>query len=1073
MLNIPVSKTKIIPPRRRDELLERKRLLDMLFEALDKKLTLVSAPAGYGKTSLLIDLVKQSEYKSCWLSLDELDREPQRFVAYLLASIAQQFPGFGQQTAAVLNGLTSIQNEMERLAVMMVNEAYELINEHFVLILDDFHILENDTPIHDFLNRFIQLVDDNCHIVISSRTLTTLYDLPLMVAREQVSGLSFSDLTFRKEEIQALILQNNHVHISDEDAQKLIDETEGWITGLQFSGINLARKSITKPIANTGVGLFDYLGQQVVDRQPLWMREFLMRTSIMEEFDSELCEAVLAPLYPEKQDWDTLIKAVIQNNLFALPVGADGRSLRYHHLFRDYLQARFKREHQQEIHLILARLGNAYETMGEWEKAHYVIKQLGDMEALARVIERASFNNLQKMSSLVEGWLYDLPPSILRNHAGILSVSGTIELIKGDFRNGIAHLDRSIEAFLSDGNIAQLALALIRRSTGHRYLGDYPAALLDVEEALRLTEDRDDMQSLFAEALHIKGMAFFRMGNTRQALDLYRHSHEILIRLNEVHSIPELLLEIGTACLILGDFREAEKSYNDLLKIWKREGNIWSQAILLNNIGNMYHQEGYYEKSAHAYEDGLLCAQRSGHTRSEALISISLGDLYTELMDFEIAAQSYLHAEKLLQDRRDQFLVFSLHVGRINLAILKNELDDAHSMIADLGEIVKPDQSHYENGTLDFVSGKLHLLSARFPDAIRCLQSAELHFEEDGRELEMNIARVWLAAAYLADEKREAALQKIEEVFANRRIIAHFIIVAVAQSKRWLASLQKDPNMGRLIRDLFLRAERLMQKFPAIRRELHLHVHAVQVPDARLSIQAFGHPVVRVAGRTLNISDWQTQSVRDLFFLFLTQSRFLSKEQIAQVIWPEWDEPSKIKLRFKNELYRLRRAVGQETILFENNLYSFNRSLDYEYDVESFESHIARAKSAQTIEEQINSYRKAVDLVQGPYLIDLYFDWILIDRERLNQIYLKALLTLAELYQKQALLGEALAMCQRALEADPVLEPAFRIMLQIHHRLGDRQAMARTYQTCSQALHQYLSMPPSQQTEELYRKLTA
>jgi two-component SAPR family response regulator len=157
--------------------------------------------------------------------------------------------------------------------------------------------------------------------------------------------------------------------------------------------------------------------------------------------------------------------------------------------------------------------------------------------------------------------------------------------------------------------------------------------------------------------------------------------------------------------------------------------------------------------------------------------------------------------------------------------------------------------------------------------------------------------------------------------------------------------------------------------------------------------------------------------------------------------------------------------------LFENNLYSFNRSLDYEYDVESFESHIARAKSAKTTEEQIGSYRKAVDLVQGPYLADLYFDWILADRERLKQTYIKALLILAELYQKQAQLSDALLMCQRALKTNPVLEPAFQITLQIYHRLGDRQAILSTYEACSAALKEHLLLPPSQETQELYKKL--
>ena len=174
MFPVPISKTKIIPPRRRSELLARRRLLSSLFDALESKLVLVSAPAGYGKTSLLIDAVQESEFKCCWLSLDELDRDPQRFLAYLVASITERFPGVGGQTAAVMSRVDSFEDEMERLAVTLVNETYESIHEHFVLILDDFHILEGVQPIYDFLNRFIQLVDDNCHVVVSSRTLTTL-----------------------------------------------------------------------------------------------------------------------------------------------------------------------------------------------------------------------------------------------------------------------------------------------------------------------------------------------------------------------------------------------------------------------------------------------------------------------------------------------------------------------------------------------------------------------------------------------------------------------------------------------------------------------------------------------------------------------------------------------------------------------------------------------------------------------------------------------------------------------------------------------------------------------------------
>lgn len=1071
MSPIPVSKTKIVPPRRREELITRQRLLDMLFEALDKKLTLVSAPAGYGKTSLLIDLAAQSDLPCCWLALDELDREPQRFAAYFIAALAERFPTFGSRSNSVLEGMNSFEQDMERLLVTLVNELYERVKEHFIFVLDDFHLLEGVSSISSFVNRFVQLMDDNCHLVISSRMLATLTDLPLLVAREQVSGLGFSDLAFRADELQALVLQNSGKHISDEEANRLIEESEGWITGLQFSGAGILRKKPAS-VFEDGAGLFDYLGQQVLDRQPPELREFILRTSLLGEFDAQLCESVLAPFYPEPQNWQNWIRMVTRNNLFALPVGEDGRWLRYHHLFLNFIRQRFEIERPAEVKPILSRLQLAYEKMGEWGRAHQICRQLNDTQALAGLIERAGTSMLQSAHLTIESWLNELPPSMLRTKPGLLSIRGTIAYTKGDLQEGLDLLAKAEKIYRKEKDVPGLILTLIRRGSALRFAGEYEASLRDAEEVIELTKDNDDVQVLYADALRIKGLALYRLGRTNQAVPVLERALE-LCRLYDKANLPLLLMETGMVYRGVGNFADAQKSYEQALTIWRQEGNLYFQASLLNNLGVFYQFLGEYEKSALAYEEGLLCAQRIHDARLNVLISIGFGDLYAELEDFEMARHNYQHAENALQGMDNRFLIHSLALARANLAFLQRDSALANEIVGEVGDSINSSNSKYEKSLLDLLCGRLYLLDGNCKEALDKFTESENRFSEDGRVAEACAARIWRAAACFQAGDSGAALQILSELTASRGKILHPALVAAHQAHEWLAGLQSAPGVGRAVRDLLSQAERFGgSSIPTIRRQLRRQVRVISSPTPRLVIQAFGQAVVSMDGRPLTLSDWQTQSVRELFFFFLASTKPLTREQVGEALWREMYEPSKLKLRFKNEVYRLRRAVGQDVIQFKDVYYSFNRNLDYEYDVEAFESFLSRAKAAKESGEKMDFYQRAVDLVRGPYLNDLYADWATQDRERLRLAHLDALLALAELYLKQAQPQTAIAICQRMLEIDPGNETAYRISMQASHRQGDRASITRFYQACSEALRQMFNLPPSKETEELYRQLT-
>ncbi len=1071
---IPFSHNKVVVPKRREEILTRPRLLDMLFEYLDKKLILISAPAGYGKTSLLIDLGHHSDLPFCWLALDSLDRDPQRFATYFIEAIAERFVGFGNQTKTALNALTSIDKGIEPLVATLVNEIYVHIPQHFVLVLDDYHLIYEVPVIQNFLSRFLQLVDENCHLIISSRTLTQLPDLPLMVVRDMVGGLDLSELAFRGDEIQALFAQNYNLHISDDTAQELVDETEGWITGLQLSSLGIAQGMADRlRVARAaGVGLFDYLGEQVLTQQPDEIRFFLLRSSLLEEFNAALCEEVFGELYPERKDWRRWIDAVIQRNLFTLPVGVESGWVRYHHLFRDFLQDHLYQEHPEEVNPILRKLAQTYERHIEWEKAYHIQKRLGDLDALAGLIERAAPHLFSHALLTLDTWLKDLPPSIISTRPGILSIRGAILHMQGSSSEGLELLNRAESAFRETQDTNGLALTLVRRVTVHRFLGDYSASLLDADEALQLTESSDQMQSLHANALRQKGLSLFRQGNSRQAAKILERALEFYKRIGDTNNLPILMMETGMVYAALGKEDETIRLNNEALQIWKQKGNLTWQANVLNNIGVLHHLQGDYDKAVLALEEGLLCAQRSGfYIRTEALILISLGDVYAEVEDFSLAHQYYQRGYDIAQEIGDQFLLNYLMLARAKLFIQQSEFSQANHLLDEASRMISSQNSQYEDGLYHLLRGQLFLHEVNIEQAYIALETAASRFEVGGHHVEYIKSQLLLIGAYNQDNKKNDAIHKLKTVLKDRSQFGHPILVFVRQIRTWLEDLKSDAEVGRALQSLLNKVEQFNKEMPTIRRRIRRLTRITEVPGAKLMIQGFGRAQVRVGEKRLTMSDWQTQSVRDLFFYFMTTGQPLTKEQIGAVFWPEVEEPSRLKMRFKNEIYRLRRAVGSEIILYENDLYSFNRTLDYEYDVEAFEGFLFQAKLTKESTVLIDLLYKAVNLVNGQFLEDIYATWVIPERERINQEFLSALLTLADLLKKSGQVLEALALYQKAIDHDLTFETAYLLAITLYEQLNDRVSAIRLYETYAEMMNQELDLPPSPEMQAVYKRL--
>ena len=406
-MSYSITQTKIILPRRHHDLLRRQRLISTLDDLLEYRLTLIAAPAGYGKTSLLVDLASQVEYPVCWLSLDPLDHDFLRFIQYFIAAIQQVFPEFGVASRSLINNPAGGNLNGEQVLRTIINDLYDHVEEHFALVLDDFHLIDSSPDVNQFINHFVQEMDENCHLVILSRSLLSLPDLPLMVGRTQVQGLSFEELAFHPEEVKDLYRIKYQQEMSDQEAEKAVKDSEGWITGLLLSAEAIGQGFIDhgRAARAAGIDLYDYLARQVLDQQSVEMQDFLLRTSLMEEFNEVLCQQTLGEP-AGKLSWGQLIQQLLHKNLFIQPVESHGTWLRYHHLFRDFLQQQYRKLHPGPAEDLLLKLVEVYRDQHWYEKAYAVSRQLGDDLALANYIESVSPDLVHtgRMSLLYPGW---------------------------------------------------------------------------------------------------------------------------------------------------------------------------------------------------------------------------------------------------------------------------------------------------------------------------------------------------------------------------------------------------------------------------------------------------------------------------------------------------------------------------------------------------------------------------------------------------------------------------------------------------------------------------------------------
>ena len=490
------------PPRLPTVLVERARLLAVLDGALSTPLTLLSASAGWGKTTLLSAWVKRQKAHVAWLSLDELENSSTRFWVSLIASLRQcgrYPPNLGETALALLQSpqppplsacLSALLNEMES------PEAHEVHPAPLVLILDDYQVI-TDPAIHQGLSFWLMHLPAHVHLILSSRVDP---DLPLarLRAQGQMTEVRTDDLRFQGDEASHFLSQMLSPTLAAEEVRLLVARTEGWIAGLQLAALALQRHEdrATVLLALTGSQryLLDYVQEEILAHLPTSVRDFLLHIAILSRLDAAMCQAVTAE--PTVAACHHMLLFLERRNLFLVPLDKERRWFRLHDLFREALLASLHAA-QPEMVLVLHRRAAAFhETHGEWSEAiaHWIAAD--DFSAAARLMEQTAEQFwLCGEAATMAAWVLALPVRLVREHARLVLTTALYLLFTVSQATGEQRATAHAEARQLMARV-ETALRSQANETGHQISAPHTEALAGVSAitlsvATEPSEDRD------------------------------------------------------------------------------------------------------------------------------------------------------------------------------------------------------------------------------------------------------------------------------------------------------------------------------------------------------------------------------------------------------------------------------------------------------------------------------------------------------------------------------------------------------------------------------------------------------
>lgn len=1118
---------KLAPPPLREGVLLRPDLQALLAEVRLQPLTLVTAPAGYGKTTLLAQWAQELGRTGApvsWLTLDIGERDPALFLAYLIRAFQTAFPALGQDAARVLSSAANLDRDWPLVAGALCGDLQRYVLSAAFLFLDDVHQVIDSAVIGQTLGYLLRAAPPALHIVMASRRELNISPLARLRTEGRIVEVRQSDLHLTADQARQLLAIQG-VTLSDEELTTLLERTEGWALGLQLAARALAEQPAERRsqfVAALGGGseqLLAYLAAEALTDLPADVLEFLRLAALPPHFDADLLTHALL-----REDVPYLLRRIRSLGLPLMPLDAQSDRLRFHPLWRELL---LRGVHEMVDDETLAafhrRFGRQFEMRGELEEAldHYArANSIDDLERA--LLERAWPLLNSPRRDTVRRWIEQIPAERRDANPELLYMWGYSQIVANP-PVAAQIIERAADLFRRAGAYARelracsdLAMLLFWQAR--------PAEFTAVcVRAIRAANQARDAWSRGA-ALTCAAAILAIRGRLAAALRVARHA--------SAHPLNPawrwlLAMIVSSIHNQLGRPSEALAVVDEALQLTQIDSNDRMRQNLLRQRAMALYLLGQHAEAialaldAHRYLLDYYRDGTAGVSAAQLALLLSLQGCLDEAAIYIAQARAAFHELGALAPLASLQAVelYSMlqrgqaaHAAAAACAFVRR-LDEVEGVAPDLRlrlllAVVLGEAGEHQKA-LNLLKTTVQQMQHRGYRAFlasACLYGAHLA----GRCGEATLRDAWLRAGWtIAEEDRSRFLPMIPAIALKDVALAALRAgIGVDAIGRILPGHLSDEAVG-LFQDVLndpspdvrAQAARLLgdvgtaAAYPALRallRDRHAVVRQaaeeslnrlVYRPPYTLRIRMLGAFAVWRGDHEIRDREWRSSKARQLLQLLLTErGRALPRERVVEALWPDMDIDAATN-NLRVTINRLSKALEPDRpdgapsayVVQQGETYAFNIASDHWIDIVEFLDAIDEGRRADQRGQRtavIAAYRRAVQLYGGPYLPDnMYEDWTVVERERLALAFIEAALRLGALLLEEGAIHEAIGLGWRVIEIDQTQEEAYRLLMRAHAALGERSTALRLYARCVSVLQNELGIAPLPETTALYHSL--